>query len=400
MIVLSDFRVEEAGDEVAASCAIRGEGFPERLVFRTDKAQADMIEIGEPNWAAVALYYQAMKLGQDMVVEADLSPRLLYNLRNDLMALFRSYEPTLQPVRIEAGMSAGQHAPRARRGVATGFSGGVDSFCTTMLYDGPDVPEQLRLNTLAIFHVGAFGPTSDPASEGPYEKASQEARDYAAHKGYRFCRVSANMTEVFDAAGVTGAKGFVKTVGLRNVAAAMVLQGGLSAYLPSSSVAIHEVHCGPGYYTGSFEPVSLPLLSTERLHLQSAGAGVPRFAKTAMIAENPDTYTRLNICVASMEKRTAGQALNCGQCWKCLQTMVTLETTGHLDRYDAVFDLGQYRRNHKWLMQELSDQSARRGFGLRAIANARAAGIRIPRPRTKLEREIGRIFRRMKGRSG
>lgn len=400
MIVLSDFRVEETGDEVAASCAIRGEGFPERLVFRTDKAQADMIEIDEPNWAAVALYYQAMKLGQDLVVEADLSPRLLYNLRNDLMALFRSYEAELQQVRIEAGMGTGQPKARAGRGVATGFSGGVDSFCTTMLYDGPDVPEQLRLDTLAIFNVGAFGPTSDPESDGLYQKASAEVRDYAAHKGYGFCRVSANMTEVFDAAGVTGAKGFVKTVGLRNVAAAMVLQGGLSAYLPSSSVAMFAVSCGPGFYTGAFEPVSLPLLSTESLHLQSAGAGLTRNEKTAMIAENADTYTRLNICVAPKEKRAKGQALNCGECWKCLQTMVTLEGLGQIDNYGAVFDLDSYRRDHKRLMQEMADVTVRRGVGVSAVEMARAAGIRIPRPRTKLEREVGRIFRRVKGRSG
>lgn len=36
---------------------------------------------------------------------------------------------------------------------------------------------------------------------------------------------------------------------------------------------------------------------------------------------------------------------NCGHCIKCLRTLYTLDVLGVLDRYSAVFDLDDYRRN-------------------------------------------------------
>jgi hypothetical protein len=397
MIIASDFRLDHFADHILVSCGLKGDGFPDRMIFRLPHTACAAVDVAEPNWAAMALLYPAMMMGQDLTIEADLSPRLLYNMRNDLMALMRNYEPQLKDIQIEAGLSTPQ-IPDGPRDTMTGFSGGVDSFSTFVLFTRPDVPPSLRLTALAVFQVGALGPTE--IGETLLEPARERCEVHAKDHGLNTYSLSSNMDAVFAPAGRFGPIDFRRTVGLRNSAAALLLQNGVDTYLPSGSVNYRSATYGPYSCTESLDPVLQPLLATEKLRVHPAGAGLSRIDKIALIADNPEAHQRLNVCVSQVGNPRPTTTLNCSACWKCAQTLLVLEVLGKEDLFRPVFDVDYYRTNRARLLQELSIRGKRMNSTVISenIAFARRHGIHVPEPRSALELRIRRIaWRVLKG---
>ncbi|MBL4930097.1 hypothetical protein [Fuscibacter oryzae] len=392
MIVAGNFRVEDRHQGIEVSCALRGEGFPDRLTFHAPHATAHTVDVAQPNWAAMALIWPAMLMGQDLVIEADLSPLLLYNMQNDLMALMRNYEPRLKPIRITAGLS-GDIQPKAGRDVMTGFSGGVDSFSTFALYTRPQVPPSLQMTALAVFQVGALGPTA--RSEELLPPAVAHARAHADDHGLKTYSLSSNMDEVFAPAKPFGPVDFRTTVGFRNAAAALLMQNGVGTYLPSGTVAYNRATFGPYSCTEPLDPALQPLFSTEKLRVQPAGAGLSRIDKIALIADDPQAQRRLNVCISPPGRPRPTTTLNCSACWKCIQTLLVLEAMGKLEGFAPVFDLGFYRANRRRLLQSLSDLAFGQNYltAQEQILYARAHGLEVPRARGKAERRLRKLAR-------
>lgn len=393
-IVANDFRIDRFDEHAEISCALKGEDFPERLRFSVPVEDVDAIDVDEPNWAALSLYWQAMMLGQDLVIEADLSPVLLYNMRYDLMGLMRNYEPLLRDVHIDAGETSPSVAD-ATRDVMTGFSAGVDSFSTFLLHTHNDVPKKLRLTALSVFQVGALGPTSQ--GNGLLAPAVDHIRAHAKRNGLKVYSVDSNMNEVFEPASRVGPIDFRRTVGLRNAAAAMVLQNGIQTYLPSGSVGYKSATYGPHSCTENMDPVFQPLLSTEKLFVKPAGARLTRTDKIKLLADNPDAHSLLNVCVSGGRKPNPKGKVNCSRCWKCVQTLMVLEAIDKLDAFDAVFDLEHYRSNRKQLLLDLQDyahQNNAHGM-LGEIEYVREQGVNIPRRPSHIEKKLRRVARRV-----
>src|SRR5690606_758943 len=84
---------------------------------------------------AVALLLPAMRYGRDLRVGGVVTDVLLHRMNHDLQALIRIIHPGYQRVVVSAEETAPPGS--APLGVATGFSGGVDSFATLREYTGP-----------------------------------------------------------------------------------------------------------------------------------------------------------------------------------------------------------------------------------------------------------------------
>ena len=402
MIVVSNFRLRDLGEFVRAVCDIKGEGFGPELYFDVHPSNADAVDIAEPNWAAVALIYQAMLLGQDLVIEADLSPLLLMNLRHDFMALVRNYEPLARPIRIEAGASSAPCYRTADKDVATGLSFGVDSFATFLRYTRPEVPKGVRLTGAAVFQVGAFGKTSDPSIQ--MGRARTRCEEIVQPFGTRVYSLSSNMDDVFAPAAAAGPVGFAKTVGFRNAAAALVFQKRLGLYLASGNVDYTHATFGQFLTTESLDPAFQPLLNTEALQFQSGLAGTARYDKIAEIADHPLVHQHLDVCVGPTEKRFIGGAArnNCTECWKCILTALALDSMGKLDAFGAVFDLDLYRRERPRLMQSAVNAAFERGpqSATQSIVDrVRQAGFDLPQPNSRLVRVAGKWTRKVRTRA-
>jgi hypothetical protein len=394
MIVAGNFRVEDRHQGIKVSCALHGEGFPDRLTFYVPYDTAHTVDVAQPNWAAMALVWPAMLMGQDLVIEADLSPLLLYNMQNDLMALMRNYEPRLKPIRIEAGLS-GDIQPQAGRDVMTGFSGGVDSFSTFALYTRPEVPPSLRMTALAVFQVGALGPTT--RNDELLPPAVAHARAHADDHGLKTYSLSSNMDEVFAPAKPFGPVDFRTTVGFRNAVAALLMQNGVGTYLPSGSVSYRRATYGPYTCTENLDPVLQPLLATEKLRVQPAAAGLSRIDKITLIADNPEAHRRLNVCTHPVGRARPTTSQNCSVCWKCVQTLMVLEMLNKIELFRPVFDIDFYRAHHKPLLQSLADKAYGQNWVgiIEQIEIARSHGVDVPRPRSPIERRMRHIVHRI-----
>lgn len=379
MIVANNFRLTTTPTHAHAECDLRGPGFPAKLSFAVPIEQAEAVDVDEPNWAALALIYQAMLLGEELVIEADLSALLLCNLRNDLMALIRNFEPSAKPIQINAGQSS-RRLPDAGRDVMVGFSGGVDSFSTLAFYTDPMLHPDLRLTALGTFDVGALGPTD--GQNRLLENALALIRPIARENGLKLYSVASDLNPVFSAAKGFGPLSFPKTVGFRNAAAAYVLQKGVRCYLTSGTRPYSGASYGPCTTTEFMDPVFQPLLNSESLRVVPAGAGLRRYDKTLLLVNRPDAQASLNPCLVQLDKRPRNGHLNCSRCWKCVATLFDLEVAGRLENFAAVFDVAYYRRNRRWLLKDLANRSTHEWEEpvRKRFSYAFDAGVPLPRP--------------------
>lgn len=272
----------------------------------------------------------ALRLGDPVYAAGRMSARLLFSLNTALPALVTQTGGNFQPIKVRAAQAVDYAPPPPySRGVATGFSGGVDSFCVLCDHLGPAVPPAHRLTHLFANNVGAFGRHGTTTYRAQLPRLENCARELHLP----LVAIDSNLEALLDVATFTFDHEF------RNVAAALVLQSLVGTYLYASG--FHYEECfrrGGDTPLASWDPVLLPLLSTERLRVLSVGAQYTRVDKTARIADFAPSRRYLQVCVRP------GSVGNCSTCWKCARTQLALEVLGRLDEFGEVFDLALYRR--------------------------------------------------------
>jgi hypothetical protein len=399
MIVARNFRIRTNQTSAIAECDLIGPGFPEKLAFEVSIDHVLALDIDEPNWAAMALLYPAMLMGEELVIEAELSALLLHNMRNDLMALIRNFEPSAKQIRIEAGQSS-RLLPVPGRDVMSGFSAGVDSFATVAIFSDEKLHPDLRLTALGTFHVGALGPTQ--GRPDLLEDALSHIRPIAEEKGLKLYGVSCDMDAIYAPARKFGPIGFPKTVGFRNAAAGMALQNGVRTYMTAGQRAYNRASYGPAFSIEALDPVFQPLLHTESLRMIPVAAGLSRLDKTKLLVDRSDARSYLNPCVVQMDRRPKTGFLNCSRCWKCTATLLDLEVLGRLEDFRKVLEVDYYKDNRGKLLADLLNISVHE-WGNGPITDnyghALDAGLSLPRVQTRSVYLAMKVARRVWGKT-
>jgi hypothetical protein len=415
-IILSDFAVEPAEGGWRLECRISADGFPSRLSFLLNIDPQEST-VREPNWAAISLLYPAMLTGHDLVIEADLCPKLLFFMRGDLQGLLATYNPDLRVVKVDAGQSARPPELPASRGVATGFSAGVDSFTALREYSGPDAPECLRVTHLSVHNLGAWGPAAQ--AHGEYRHACNRASEAAARLGLSTLFVSSNVDEIFEACRLRypenrrppGWHLFQNSHTLRNLAAASACVSRLHTYLYASSfpydrIGVQEVARYPVRDPAMLDPLLLPILVPGNMAAFSAGARLSRVEKTKLIADHALAQELLDVCVKrGAHQRGEKRWINCSKCPKCIRTMATLESVGKLDLFRQAFDVDMYisdrTANLRKLVRRANDGSK---LDQEIIRLQAAAGLSVPLVEPAIARRLVRgakkVVYRLRSRSG
>ena len=288
---------------------------------------------------AVALLLPAMRYGRDLRVGGVMTDSLLHRLNNDLQALVRDVHPGYRRIVVSADETAS--AGPAPSGVATGFSGGVDSFATLMEYArGAGVPESLRVTHLLNNNVGAHG---DGGRE-LWRRRFEGLRPVAQDLGLPFIRVDSNIEDHYPRMG------FMQTVALRNAAVVHLLGGGIGRSYHASEGAFRNIRMPPPHGDISLANAMLfPLLSTSALTMESTSSGSSRIERTlALVGEPHARY--LDVCIDADPDRVG----NCSSCWKCMRTMLTLEIASGLDDFvPTVFTRSPYERRRSAYYAEI-----------------------------------------------
>lgn len=313
--------------------------------------------------ALVGLIIPAMDRGEDLHLEGPVSVDLLHQVQTDYAYLLTLLYDTPGEVKVSSEEVASMTAPAS--GVATGFSGGVDSFSTLADHYFSNIPDSLRISHLLFNNVGSHGLGGERLFRQRYERLIPVAEKL----NLPFIPVNSNLDSFNE-------YGFELNEPPRNASVPLLLQQGIGRFLHSSAYPYPEVgvHSGSLHAATHADPITLPLLSTSRVRMFPAGVRYTRSEKTMQIAELPLTHTSLDVCV-SLGRSDSGPP-NCSACWKCLRTLLTLEIGGVLDRYEAVFDLDIYRRRREWYMASVL--ASRDSLSRDILAFARARGFSFP----------------------
>lgn len=385
-IVLGSPTVEP--DDTRTIYRVQVDGFPgiRSLWFSLPLEAAPLLN-ARADAALVALLMPAMAAGSDIIVEGPVTSELAWNLRGDVQEVVRRVRPELSMVDIEVRHPLATEDGGS--GVATGYSAGIDSYATLARHHySADVPEALRVTHLLYNNVGSHG--HGEGGRSLYRHRLELLRLNATSTGLPLIDVDSNLDDFYLAQRV----GFQQSHTMRNAAVVHLLSSGIHRYLYASSMPFDVVTVSAKYDLSFADPILLPLLSSGSVTLQSSGSDMDRATKTALVAEIPDTYASLDVCVDSTD------GTNCSECWKCLRTILTLELLGVLDRYGGVFTTP---RNPRWRedfvvylltlkgptarnLVDLYDERVGIPFSLRMRALSRAVG-------TSTGRFAGRVTR-------
>lgn len=343
------------------------------VVYRADVSVADdhqaLWYCLDPNYGSLissrsdallaALLIPAMARGEDIHLEGSLSERIYYNLSGPYQHLLRHIIPSLHFIQIYPAdlQTAGSPA----RGVATGFSAGIDSFSVLADHYYSDPVPGFRITHLLYNNVGSHG----SGGEALFRKRYERLKPVAEKIGLPFVAVNSNLKDFYEGFS------FEQTHTIRNASVALLLQQGIGRFMYGSAYSYDKVFIGQTTSMAYSDAITLPLLSTHTLDAFSAGSEYTRVEKTLRVANIEDSYGSLDVCSSSRVKSG-----NCSRCSKCLRTLLTLEVAGYLDRYQAVFDLDLYRQIRKGYIAEIL--SLKGSFSEEIIRFAADKGVRFP----------------------
>jgi len=206
----------------------------------------------------------------------------------------------LQPIRVDARPMR-RLRPRSGRGVASFFTGGVDSLYTALSH-------QDEIDTLVYVHGFDIGLTSESLRALVGERLGEAA----ANLGMGLVEVVTNLRRYSDL--------FVPWQLYHGAALAgvalLLKQHFRRFYIPATLTFANLAPLGS-------HPLVDRLWSTEDLEIVHDGCEATRDEKLERIGRYPELLEHLRVCLANGEG-----IYNCGRCEKCLRTMVALRLTG------------------------------------------------------------------------
>ncbi len=285
---ISNWELRESPDSLEISAGIDDV----RLWYRVP-GTCRVSRSGDPFLAAALL--PAMAKGEPLVVEPGLtvSPKLLNNL-GLLQEIHHCWNPALKITSISAEMAP---VPPVNEGAFSFFSGGVDAMYTFL-------ERHAELSHAVFIHGFDFF-----AGREAFRKAVERNAKFIRSLGKTLIPVETN----FFSFGYRHNLSRVLTQG-STLASVALLLGFPRAYIPSSD---HYSYLAP---LGS-HPLTDPLYSNESVAIIHDSADARRIDKIRRIAESEPALAALTVCSEDMN-------VNCGQCAKCLRTMIPLELMG------------------------------------------------------------------------
>ena len=177
----------------------------------------------------------AMSSHQDIKVEAPISARLLFNIRNSLMGMLMKVLPDSSMINIEA--EAVDSPFFYSEAVGCGCSLGVDSFSSILKHLDDNVTPGYRISHLALFNTGQLGDLNLEATDKAFKDNVKRLKHFAQKIGLPLVAVNTNINLPYLDSRVT----LLQSVTLRTISAALALQKLFKRYIFASSYSAFNV---------------------------------------------------------------------------------------------------------------------------------------------------------------
>lgn len=365
MIEIAAPEIVQRDGVARASARLTSARGTETLWYEVDARYEEYLTTTRLDGFAVAALLVAMERGEgELVVHGAMSERLLHGLQQQLIPLWRLMNPHLHPISIQPG-AVESRAAATGGGVVTGFSGGIDSFCTLADYRAPERLSHYTLTHLLFCNVGNHG--HGEGGRRLFADRWNLVKDYGRSLGLPVVRVDSNLDDLLNTS-------FERTHIARNSSAVLLLGSLFSKYLVASSYRYSDSFIGDSRDVAHADPAAVHLLSTETLECLSAGCQYSRVEKTRRAVTVPGCEEILNVC-----NHPPPGARNCSRCYKCLRTLATLDLLGMVERFDRVFDLEVYQRRRFDYLMLLPARAIDDSFIREIYEFSRQPDARLPR---------------------
>ena len=311
-MIIKDVYIRYHNDTItlSANCKLRKIGW-DNVYFSVNACHKTYVYEDASPFAA-ALLLPAMKQGEDLIIHGSISNQL-YEGMQKIMAIVDSWHIGLRPITIKADQLTEDHQPK--RGTATFFSGGVDSFYTYLKHKQDPNPDY-RVTSL-LFVNNNFD--VNPNNTRLWEITKQRITDIAEEEGIEPVFITSNIHSLNLLNPILS---WDYIHGSCLAATGLFLRNGFSRiYIPSTRSAEQQIPWGSSLELDGH-------WSTEKVTFIYDGSEVTRVEKVrTQLAASPLALKHLRVCY--MNKKGA---YNCGQCDKCLRTMINLYIAGVLDQ--------------------------------------------------------------------
>jgi hypothetical protein len=294
------------GQSIEFECRINEKKY--RLFFRCTEA---VLSGNVESFLAGTILPSMKSGGGNLAVDGEVSRIFLASL-STIQDIYCLWDESLQRVNIQKALAI-QRIPSTKKRVGVFFSGGVDSFYTFLKH-------QDEITDLIFVHGLDIKLTDTPL----LSKASKKIREVASAFGVNIIEVETNIRELLDSYVDWGFLGHGATL------AAI----GHLLYPDFHRIYIAATHTYADLFPWGSHPVLDHLWSSEVLEFVHDGCEATRVKKVALISKHDIALHTLRVCW-----KNPNSAYNCGQCEKCLRTMVNLKVNDALDRC-TTFDCG------------------------------------------------------------
>jgi hypothetical protein len=320
------------------------------LWYEVDEKYEEYLTYERADGAVVGLLWFALKHGHDMHILYPMSERLYYTLNTYLIPIISEIHGYRK---IKLVCNELVNTPMHNiGGVGTGLSCGVDSLSTVYEHMKKDIPENYKITHFTFLNVGSNGELGGARSSSLFKERARIAKACADELGKDLILVDSNLSQLIKL-------GWGPTHTLRSVSAILSMQKLFKVYYFSSAIHLKDFKLtkkDPAYY----DVFNLSMLSTEGLSFFSSCTNYTRLEKTRIITKLEQSYKYLNVCLRGPS--------NCGECEKCLRTLLTLEVLHCLDKYKAIFNLDAYYKKRAEYIDNVVKNHSKSAF-LKEIYN-------------------------------
>lgn len=311
----------------------------QELWFSTPEKYADGLCTNRLDGFLVGMLFPAMQYGENIHLEGCVSKKLLFNLSNFVVPLLQAFSPSSEKINITADKTTKETF--RNNSVATGFTGGVDSFCT--IYDRYELENDpdYKINNLFFLNVGSHGTRDLDKVKAKFEKRYAYLKAFPDEIGLDFIPLDSNLHFFHP-------WGHLKTDSLTSVSGVLILQRKFKRYYYASAGFSYKQQLTHGWryaeksVADCCDPMIIPLLGTESLDFILDGMQMDRTEKITHIANYPPVTQFLSVCVSDAETLE-----NCSTCSKCCRTLMTLDSLGKLNQFSHLFDTEKYVKHAK-----------------------------------------------------
>ncbi|NNE05811.1 MAG: hypothetical protein HKN15_08835 [Xanthomonadales bacterium] len=323
-------RITEANGRTTASARIEistpGLEYPQELYFSTRSTGSPMLSDKADAFVTAALPV-AMRLGEPLDVEGPVSLRLAHGLGAYQDILTTWWPKRYRRVGIQFETLEARQSDARPSGVGCCFSGGLDSFQAVADLRMPAVrfPEYQITHALMI---NGFDQIMDLDHQGTSQKMYDAYQPALAQWGVDLMMIDTNL-KLLKLAVMTRGQ-LSHSFGGSLTACAHALSPVFGRFCLSG----HATYAHADLKPDGSHPVLDHHLSTDQMQVIHSGGRISRTRKLEALADDPVVCANLRVCFREPRfDAQTGAAINCGQCEKCVRTIVSLHIMGKPDSF-------------------------------------------------------------------